>query len=79
MVHFDQVKRCHPVTSFPVQMNLKDQPEDLPLYLHFNLELIECDAVRGVSMIIATVFVSLMICDPCSSLHEKVQGADSKL
>ena len=44
VVHFNRLKRCHPDTRF-VQENIPDtdspEPDYLPLYSHFELELLE--------------------------------------
>ena len=51
VVHFDRLKRCHPDTRFPDQDTSddtpQDQPENLTLYSHFDIELIEPDAVES--------------------------------
>ena len=51
VVHFDRLKRCHPDTRFPDQDTSddtpQDQPENLTLYSHFDMELIEPDAVES--------------------------------
>ena len=51
VVHFDRLKRCHPDTRFPDQDTSddapQDQPENLTLYSHLDMELIEPDAVES--------------------------------